>query len=304
MLTQDEALELYLVLWAMGMDDSWTELVHCGLITAPERPLIPVVRFNLLSHGNANAVADFRFDVHGVRRLAALYGLPETVITSSNDRCNSLEAISILLYRLSYPRRLHDMSIKFRRSTSSLCRIFLCMVDYVDDRYKDKQFFDTELAERRMAQYCAAISARTHVEGVFAFPDGTKVPICRPKSMRDGINLQRSVYSGHKRVHCLVFQGLTTPDGLCMHFYGPYEGRRHDTTVFAASGLLRHFERHSSVFEGRTIFGDPAYSISKYVVTGYKQAVLSTHQRVFNKEMSAVRTSVEWNFKVMKSLWA
>ncbi|KAE8999848.1 hypothetical protein PF005_g8584 [Phytophthora fragariae] len=49
--------------------------------------------------------------------------------------------------------------------------------------YKDKQFFDTELAERRMAQYCAAISARTHVEGVFAFPDGTKIPICRPKSM-------------------------------------------------------------------------------------------------------------------------
>ncbi|EGZ05380.1 hypothetical protein PHYSODRAFT_533778 [Phytophthora sojae] len=109
------------------MEDSWTELVHCGLNTTPERPLIPVVRCNLVSHGNANAEADFRFDVHGVRRLAALFGLPETVITSSNDRCNSLEAISILLYRLSYPRRLLDMSIKFGRSTSSLCRIFLCM---------------------------------------------------------------------------------------------------------------------------------------------------------------------------------
>ncbi|KAG6946899.1 hypothetical protein JG687_00016463 [Phytophthora cactorum] len=51
-------------------------------------------------------------------------------------------------------------------------------------------------------------------------------------------------------------------------------------------------------------FGDSAYSISRYVVTGYKQAILSTHQHIFNIEMSAVRTSVEWNFKLMKSTWA
>lgn len=89
-----------------------------------------------------------------------------------------------------------------------------------------------------------------------------------------------------------------------MHFFGPHEERRHDTTVFAASGLLRYFDQHSDIFDGRCIFGDPAYSISKYVVTGYEHVLLTTHQHVFNKEMSSVRTAVEWNFKLMKSLWA
>jgi len=41
--TQDEVLQLYLVLWAMVMEGLWVELVICGLITAPERPLTPAV---------------------------------------------------------------------------------------------------------------------------------------------------------------------------------------------------------------------------------------------------------------------
>ncbi|KAG2771215.1 hypothetical protein PC129_g17935 [Phytophthora cactorum] len=55
----------------------------------------------------------------------------------------------------------------FGRSTSSLCRIFLCMVDYVDEIYKSKQFFHSKLAESRMDLYCAAISTRTHTVSTY-----------------------------------------------------------------------------------------------------------------------------------------
>ncbi|KAF4041291.1 DDE superfamily endonuclease [Phytophthora infestans] len=92
-----------------------------------------------------------------------------------------------------------------------------------------------------------------------------------------------------------IFVGLTAPDGLCIHFWKPYEGRRHDTTVLTASGLLNDFNR--------AIFGDPAYTISDYVETGFRQTVLSTHENVFNKEMSAVQAAVEWNFGLMKRQW-
>ncbi|KAE9011709.1 hypothetical protein PR002_g14996 [Phytophthora rubi] len=108
--TQDEAFLLYLVFWVIDMEAFWAELVHGGVIMAPERPLIPAVRFCLMTHGNTNAKLDFRFDVQGVRSLPTLFGLPETIITGSNDRCNNLEAVSIMLFRLSFPRQHHDMS--------------------------------------------------------------------------------------------------------------------------------------------------------------------------------------------------
>ena len=48
--------------------------------------------------------------------------------------------------------------------------------------------------------------------------------------------LQRSTYSGQKRVHCLIYQTITTPDGLKFYLYGPEVGRSHDMTLYRQSG--------------------------------------------------------------------
>ncbi|KAE8976455.1 hypothetical protein PF005_g25832 [Phytophthora fragariae] len=300
-LTQHEAIELLLVLFALNEEATWMALQQAGLLNSPERPLIPDVRFDLSTYGDASATKDFRFDVNGIKLLANLFALPGVVITEVGDRCIREEALTVMLYRLSYPRRLHDMMGKFGRSTSALSRIFLRM----NQRYEDTMYFNLKLVQARIHDYCSAIERKSSAQGIFAFPDGTKIPICRPSPRRGhrSENLQRQVYSGHKRVHCLLFQGLSTPDGLCIHFFGPYEGRRHDTTLFSGSGILRYFDKHS-IFEGKTIFGDPAYSVSKYVVTRFKSVVQTTYERIFNKEMSAVRTAVEWNFGIMKRVWA
>ncbi|RLN10216.1 hypothetical protein BBJ28_00010397 [Nothophytophthora sp. Chile5] len=74
--------------------------------------------------------------------------------------------------------------------------------------------------------------------------------------------------------------------------------------MFSASGIINYSEEHHDIFNGKMIFGDPAYSVSQYVVTGYKQAVLTTYQQIFNREMSVVRIAVEWNFGIMKRLWS
>jgi hypothetical protein len=50
-------------------------------------------------------------------------------------------------------------------------------------------------------------------------------------------SIQRSAYSGHKRFHCFSYQTVATPDGLIIHLYGPVEGRRHDLTLYRASGM-------------------------------------------------------------------
>lgn len=93
----------------------------------PERPLIPALRFRLDDHPDANCIKDFRFDRVGVRQLTRLLALPEFVITKNRDKAHCTEALCILLYRLSYPRRQHDFGRMFGRSPSAISRIFAWM---------------------------------------------------------------------------------------------------------------------------------------------------------------------------------
>ncbi|KAE8997524.1 hypothetical protein PR003_g18793 [Phytophthora rubi] len=60
-LTQSEALDLLAVLVQYKEKYVWMELVVAGAVHAPERPLIPAIRFNLLACLDANAERDFRF---------------------------------------------------------------------------------------------------------------------------------------------------------------------------------------------------------------------------------------------------
>ena len=56
----------------------------------------------------------------------------------------------------------------------------------------------------------------------FGFIDGTKIKMARPI----GYCRQRSMYSGHERMHFLSYQTITTPDGLIFHLHGPVEDSR------------------------------------------------------------------------------
>jgi hypothetical protein len=42
------------------------------------------------------------------------------------------------------------------------------------------------------------------------------------------------------------------------------------------------------------IYGDPAYGLSKYIVTGFGKNNQTAQMAVFNQRMSAVRECVEW----------
>ncbi len=70
--------------------------------------------------------------------------------------------------------------------------------------------FRTNLMKHRANMCAEAVheSERTLNECV-GFIDGTKIHISRPSG-----NLhQRSVYSGRKKIQCLSYQTITTPDG-------------------------------------------------------------------------------------------
>lgn len=64
--------------------------------------------------------------------------------------------------------------------------------------------------------------------------DGTKVRTSPPTG--DALR-RRAVFSGYERIHCLLFQTLTTHDGLIFHMNGPIERWNGDRYVCQFSNI-------------------------------------------------------------------
>ncbi|KAF0705965.1 hypothetical protein AaE_014305 [Aphanomyces astaci] len=229
------------------------------------------------------------------------------------DRCLGIEALCILLNRMSYPRRFYDMMASFGRSRESLCRIFNSLVDLLFDQWQNHLYFCLNIVASRLHNFGAAIAAKgAMMDNIFGFIDGSKLETCRISQKRNRTtsdahqygDLQRLIYSGHKRRHCLNFQAITAPDGLCVHFWGPIEGSRHDTTLLWESKLMVYMDHHAATFGNSLIYGDPAYGVLPWVCSGYKGPLNDPRMQEFNASMSRVRQSVEWSFCQMKSQWA
>ena len=81
------------------------------------------------------------------------------------------------------------------------------------------------------------------------------------------------------------------PNGLIANFYGPVEGRRHDSSLLAESKLLQKLNVHSFAPDETPLcqYDDPALP----QMTGFKGAV-TPQQHAFNEKMNSVRVTVEW----------
>ena len=53
------------------------------------------------------------------------------------------------------------------------------------------------------------------------------------------------MYNGHKRLHALKYQSVTTPSGMIANLFGLVEGKRHDCAKLAMSELLQTLQRFS-----------------------------------------------------------
>ena len=85
---------------------------------------------------------------------------------------------------------------------------------------------------------------------------------------------------------------------MICHLFGPVEGRRHDAFMLAESGLLPKLETKMNKANGEpyVIYGDPAYPVRRHILAPFRGARLTPDEERFNKDMSTVRTSVEWGY--------
>ena len=92
-------------------------------------------------------------------------------------------------------------------------------------------------------------------------------------------------------------QSVVTPNGLIAHMFGPLEERRHDAFMLSASGLpnkLRSLDQPDG--SPYVLYGDPAYGVSRNILSPFRGIHLTVPEQEFNRAMSGVRISVEWTF--------
>jgi len=85
----------------------------------------------------------------------------------------------------------------------------------------------------------------------------------------------------------------------------PVEGRRHDAFMLGMSNLLEQLQRFTLPNgEPYVIYGDPAYGLSRNILSPFRGAHLTAGEQEFNKSMSRVRKSVEWGFSKILQYFA
>jgi len=264
------------------------------------KTVISMNTFSLDCLDDSECLKRFRFTKKDMARLIALlpWSDERNITKRRRYRTTSVLSICILTRRLATANRWWDLECEFFVTTPRMNEIFYEALEYVYDTlggllstYRDA------FIQSRATEYAQAIhDAGAPLESCVGFIDGTNIFIARPTG-----RAQRATYSGHKRRNCVKLQALSLPDGLIFHLFGPEEGRRHDMTLFRHSGIEADLAR-SLVVGGRQfyIYGDPAYVLRPYLQIGFRGSTLTDEEKEFNKQMSAVRVSVEWAFKDIK----
>ncbi|OQR94201.1 hypothetical protein THRCLA_22250 [Thraustotheca clavata] len=215
----------------------------------PERLLINASNSIDLNMDDSTALHKFRFTIPQLRLIVVKLKMPEIVIVLSNDHIIAIEAHAMVCRRLGECCRLFTIANEFGRSMEACSRTITSTIRliYIMER---RNIYENKFFEMKAVIYANAIRTKSGLEGLkncIAFVDGTKQYISRPLRRQNAPpneDLQRSVYNGHPRRHCMNWQGITTPDDFIISMFGPVEGRRHDATMLSLSGILDKMENN------------------------------------------------------------
>ncbi|GMG15158.1 unnamed protein product [Phytophthora fragariaefolia] len=225
---------------------SYARCLSSSLVTVSAFATPP--RINTANHfdsamDDVTARTRFNFTVGELQLLSTKLCLPTPcIVTPERDAVPTVEALAMLCRRLKEPFTLFTVANEFGQSPATYTRICRHVVDLLYSAHKDLLYFNRHVVYRRIERYCEVIKDKgAPLACCWAFVDGTKQYVARPSARRNPAfkfkNLQRDVYNGHPRRHCLNWQAITTPDGIIVSIFGPVEGRRHDSTMLSMSGI-------------------------------------------------------------------
>jgi len=86
-------------------------------------------------------------------------------------------------------------------------------------------------------------------------------------------------------------------NGIIAHLFGPIEGCCHDAFMLGESSLLPLLEKMLKPDgDPYVVYEDPAYGITRHIISPFRGVCLTGLQQLFNAEMSKCRICVEWGF--------
>jgi hypothetical protein len=237
----------------------------------------------------------FRFYKGDIRRMQGALQVPDIIRTKNRCKCTGFEALHVILRRFaSSGESWNRMVYLFGRKRSWLQSVFYYMVKFL---WQNWSHLLLRLDTQRLTGACPRFGAAVLDKGcpcdaVWGFLDGTVRGVSRPT------RLQRNCYNGHKRKHAMKYQGIMCPDGIFAQMFGPVVGRRHDSYLLHASGLVAALEADFTDVAGVSyyLYADPAYQCTRCIMSGFKGANITADQQDFNTQMSSVRECVEWGF--------
>lgn len=276
------------------IDDDEFALLYDVYSSRPVFPYWKYPKFDEDEWSGVECQTELRFAKSDLEALLQCLGIPDKVRCEQRTVCGAMEALCILLKRLAYPCRYTDMVPRFGRNPSELCLIFNTAVDFIYEHHHHRlhswdQFF---LQPYQLHRYAEAVHQQgAPLNNCFGFIDGTVRGIARPNQN------QRVMYNGHKRKHSLKFQSVVIPNGLIANLHGPFEGKRHDSTMLQESGVLDNLRR-VAFYNGDPLclYGDPAYPLGVHLQAPFRNTNLTPQMALYNQAMSEVRVSVEWLF--------
>ena len=233
-----------------------------------------------------------RFTVPEIQQLVQAFRLPGFIRTRERYTICSVEALSMVLTRLAYPTRQEPtLAEMYGRSGSAVSAIVNHVCALIYSRFSEMIMFDEQYVAENAVRFAEAITSKCGgmLDCIFGWIDGTKRKVAKPSKC------QRVMYSGHKRVHCLKYQGILCPSGIIVSMFGPVEGRRHDLFLLNIS-VVGHRIRTLEALNGLYLYGDSGYVYNDIIITPFKGSHLSVAEEDFNEAMSACRVSVEHSF--------
>lgn len=261
------------------------------------KPVFPYWKFDKFNLENwcvEECHTELRFAKSDLEQLMQCLQIPEQVTCQQRSICSGMEGLCIVLKRLAYPCRYTDMASRFGKNPTDICNIFNTVLDriYEMHHHRLESWDQPFLSQDQLHSYALAIHNHgAPLQNCFGFVDGTVRQISRPKYH------QRLMYNGHKRVHAIKFQSVVVPNGLIANLAGPFEGRRHDSTMLYESGLLPNLRRVAHYNNiPLCLYGDPAYPLGVHLQGPFKDRQPTQQMQDYNKAMSKVRVAVEWMF--------
>ena len=149
-----------------------------------------------------------------------------------------------------------------------------------------------------LQRLASSFELRSLIPGIVGCADGSHIRLdgCVPKR-------KQTWYRNRKGSCSMVLHAVVDPRGAFMDVQTGYPGSMGDSRILQLSPLWKNAKRRFAKY-GFCIYGDAAYPLLPWLLTGYRdRGTCTTNQLKFNNQGSRARVIVECAFGKLKSQW-